>query len=109
MWGHEGGEVIDAQGAIEEERTPVLDVRTRDFDGMTEVEGVLEEPKVAEAFESIGISPYSFDYRREDDEEIPEKPVWAAFKELATIALAGDNSRDLEEKGTARYVLWFMY
>ncbi len=42
----------------------MFDVRARDFDGMTEaVEGVLGEPKVADALESIGISPYSFDYR----------------------------------------------
>ncbi len=74
----------------------MFDVRARDFDGMTEaVEGVLGEPKVAEAFQSIGISPYSFDSRREDGEEIWKTAVWAAFKGLATISLARDNSRDL--------------
>ncbi len=41
------------------------DVRARDFNSMTEaVEGVLGEPKVAEAFESFGISLYTFDSRR---------------------------------------------
>ncbi len=58
LWANEGVEVIDAQGAIEEERTPVVDTRARDFDSMTEaVECVLWEPKFAEVFESIGISP----------------------------------------------------
>ncbi len=55
------------QGAIEEELTPVSDVRATDFGSPIEVvEGVLGEPKVSEVFELIGISPYSFDYSREE-------------------------------------------
>ncbi len=63
------------RNAIEEERTPVFDVLAKDFDGMIEhVECVWGETTVSDVFESIGISPYSFEYRREDDDRFGKRP-----------------------------------